>query len=86
MFGAILPSIWGNVAPARIDLINKKNIDVHSGLCYIKKAKLAGFFFMSKKWPKAKLESATREIGGGYCARKDHIGVYRLQTTQLQHD
>lgn len=27
-----------------------------------------------------------REIGGGSCARKNHIGMYRLQTTQLQHD
>ena len=30
--------------------------------------------------------SATREIGGGSCARKDNIGMYRLQATQLQHD
>ncbi len=34
----------------------------------------------------SKRSSATREIGGGYCARKNHIGMYRLQTTQLQHD
>jgi hypothetical protein len=42
---------------------------------------------MPKKWPDASLIIyATRESGGGYCARKNHIGMYRLQTTQLQHD
>ena len=42
---------------------------------------------MSKKdLRKSKQSCATREIGGGYCARKNHTGMYRLQTTQLQHD
>ena len=33
---------------------------------------------MSKKCPvkRSILECATREIGGGSCARKDHIGMY----------
>ncbi len=41
---------------------------------------------MPKKAGSKVSECATREIGGGYCARKDHIGLYRLQTTQLQHN
>ncbi len=41
---------------------------------------------MPKKAGSKVSECATREIGGGYCARKDYIGLYRLQTTQLQHD
>jgi hypothetical protein len=36
---------------------------------------------MPKKRPVLIRTSATREIGGGYCARKDHIGMYGVQTT-----
>ena len=31
---------------------------------------------MSKKQAESQFTSTTAEIGGGYCARKNHIGMY----------
>lgn len=54
-------------------------IDEKNHMCYSGKAKKEGFFFMSKKEILSRaVISATRESGGGNCARENHIGMYGL--------
>ncbi len=40
------------------------------------------FFLCLKIRPQTNLNLS----GGGSCARKDHIGMYRMQAAELQHD
>ena len=53
-----------------------------------------GLFFMPKierrefRWQKKKVRcnNANQHSGGGSRARKNHIGMYRMLTAELQHD
>ena len=42
---------------------------------FSKQPNWAFFLCLKVRW-KVYWRSATREIGGGYCARKNHIGMY----------
>jgi hypothetical protein len=67
--------------------LRKKILTYNPGYDIVRKQSKRAFFLCLKKpFAKFKRSCATREIGGGYCARKNHIGLYGLQTTQLQHN